>query len=62
MGMVDHPVEDATLVAFFLKRAWLTEGSYWVLSHLTSLKLISVKSAIGQLGILGAVAIVRRFI
>ncbi len=55
-------LEDAALVAFFLKPASLTEGSYWALSHLTGLKLISVKSAIGQLGILGAVAIVRRFI
>lgn len=55
-------LEDAALVAFFLKPAWLTEGGYWALSHLTSLKLISVKSAIGQLGILGAVAIVRRLI
>jgi hypothetical protein len=54
--------EDALLVGFFKNPAWLTENSYWVLSRFTCVKLMSVKAGIGQLGILGAVAIVRRFV
>jgi hypothetical protein len=60
--MVADFLEDILLVGFFRNPAWLTEGSYWALSNLTSLKLISVKAAMAQLGILGVIAIVRRFI
>ena len=43
--MVADFFEDALLVGFFLKPAWLTECGYWALSNLTGLKLISPVSS-----------------
>jgi len=59
--MVADFLEDALLVGFFRNPAWLTEGSYRALSSLTCIKLTSVKASIGQLGLLGLIAIVKRF-